>query len=199
MSKREEKGVNSNDKLLLVTSNENKFREISEVAKSYGIKIEWLNIPKFEIQADNLEEIVRYSAITIYQVIRKPLIVEDSGLFINALNGFPGPYTNYVRRKLGLEGILKLLNNVEDRSAYFKTVMCYVSDKEINLFTGVVNGRISERIRGEKGFGFDPIFIPENEERTFAEMSTEEKNKYSHRAKAFMSFLNYYMREKRKT
>ncbi|QGR18985.1 XTP/dITP diphosphatase [Stygiolobus azoricus] len=199
MSKREEKGVNSNDKLLLVTSNENKFREISEVAKSYGIKIEWLNIPKFEIQADNLEEIVRYSAITIYQVIRKPLIVEDSGLFINALNGFPGPYTNYVRRKLGLEGILKLLNNVEDRSAYFKTVMCYVSDKEINLFTGVVNGRISERIRGEKGFGFDPIFIPENEERTFAEMSTEEKNKYSHRAKAFMSFLNYYMRENRKT
>ncbi|PVU75819.1 non-canonical purine NTP pyrophosphatase, RdgB/HAM1 family [Sulfolobus sp. SCGC AB-777_G06] len=198
MSKREEGGVNSNDKILLVTSNENKFREISEVAKSHGIKIEWLNIPKFEIQADNLEEIVRYSAITIYQVVRKPLIVEDSGLFINALNGFPGPYTNYVRRKLGLEGILKLLNGVEDRSAYFKTVMCYVSDKEINLFTGVVTGRISERIKGEKGFGFDPIFIPENEERTFAEMSTEEKNKYSHRAKAFMSFLNYYL-SKRKT
>ena len=191
MLRKEGKVINE---ILLVTSNENKYKEMSEIAKDYGIKLTWLNLPKPEIQADTLEEIVRYAAITLFQLIRKPLIVEDSGLFINALNGFPGPYTNYVRRKIGLEGVLKLLEGVSDRSAYFKTVLCYVDERETLLFEGIVTGRISNEIRGTRGFGFDPIFIPDGEMRTFAEMSVEEKNKYSHRSKAFKSFLEYYTR-----
>ncbi|WP_420857166.1 XTP/dITP diphosphatase [Stygiolobus caldivivus] len=178
--------------ILLVTSNENKYKEIAEIAKDYKVELEWLKIPKLEIQADTLEEVVRYSAIVIFQLVKRPLIVEDSGLFIKSLNDFPGPYTNYVRRKLGLEGILKLLEGKNDRSAYFKTSLCYIDEARQLLFNGTVNGRISDTIRGEKGFGFDPIFIPEGESRTFAEMSTEEKNRYSHRSKAFKAFLEYY-------
>ena len=182
-----------NVEVSVVTSNEHKFIELSKIAEKFSIKLKWVKLPKFEIQSDSLEEIVRVSAVYAYNIIKQPLIMEDSGLFIEALNNFPGPYTNYVRRTLGLEGILKLMEGIENRRAYFMTSLCYVDDKIVKTFNGKVYGRISHSIRGDKGFGFDPIFIPEGEERTFAEMSTEEKNKYSHRAKAFEEFAKFFL------
>ncbi|BFH73413.1 XTP/dITP diphosphatase [Sulfurisphaera javensis] len=182
-----------NVEISVVTSNENKFRELAELAKEYNIKLRWINLPKVEIQADSLEEIVRNSAIIAYNMIKSPLIMEDSGLFIEALNNFPGPYTNYVRRTIGLEGILKIMQGIENRNAYFMTAICYIDDKIVKVFTGKINGRISYSIRGDKGFGFDPIFIPEGEDRTFGEMNLEEKNKYSHRGKAFKEFVKFYL------
>ena len=193
MWKREEK---RNNEIILVTSNEHKYMELNEIAKGYNISLRWVNIPKPEIQSDNLEEIVRFSAVILYNQLKSPLIVEDSGLFIEALNGFPGPYTNYVKRTIGLEGILKLMQGVKNRTAYFSTVMCYVSESELKIFEGRVYGKISDEIRGEGGFGFDPIFIPNGENRTFAEMSIEEKNKYSHRSSAFKKFIDYYLYRK---
>ena len=182
-----------NVEINVVTSNEHKFTELSTIAEKFGIKLKWIKLPKFEIQSDSLEEIVRVSTIYAYNMIKEPLIMEDSGLFIEALNNFPGPYTNYVRRTLGLEGILKLMEGVENRRAYFMTSLCYVDEKTVKVFNGKVYGKISHLIRGEKGFGFDPIFIPEGEERTFAEMETEEKNKYSHRARAFTEFAKFFL------
>jgi len=182
-----------NVEISAVTSNEHKYIELSKVAERFGIKLKWVKLPKFEIQSDSLEEIVRVSAVYAYNIIKQPLIMEDSGLFIEVLNNFPGPYTNYVRKTIGLEGILKLMEGVENRRAYFMTSLCYVDDKIVKIFNGKVYGRISNSIRGDKGFGFDPIFIPEGEERTFAEMNTEEKNKYSHRAKAFEEFAKFFL------
>lgn len=178
-------------KISLITNNESKFREISEIAKEFNIELEWIKSDKVEIQSDNLEEISKISATLAYLTFRRPLIVDDSGLFIPALNNFPGPYTSYVKKTIDIKGILKLLENIKDRSAYFMTVITFTDGKIIKSFSGIVKGWIANEMRGNKGFGFDPIFIPEGEERTFAEMSLEEKNKYSHRYKAFSKLAEF--------
>ncbi|WP_338600899.1 XTP/dITP diphosphatase [Sulfolobus tengchongensis] len=178
-------------KIGLVTSNENKFIELKEIARKFNIELELLKGEKVEIQSNNLEEISKTSAYLAYLTFKQPLIVDDSGLFIEALNNFPGPYTSYVKNTIGLKGILKLLEGVKNRSAYFVTVLTFIDGKTIRTFEGRIKGVISEEMRGNFGFGFDPIFIPEGESRTFAEMTLEEKNKYSHRSKAFAKFADF--------
>ncbi len=118
------------------------------------------------------------------------MAVEDSGLHISALKNFPGAYSSFVYKTLNLEGILKLLKNIDDRTAYFESVVAYANTKGyIKTFTGITWGRISLESKGDNGFGFDPIFIPnEQNDRTFADMSLDEKNQYSHRGKAVNKF-----------
>jgi len=112
--------------------------------------------------------------------------VEDTGLFIDALNGFPGALAAYVHKSIGLQGILKLLEGVENRKAHFDAAVAYGAPPgRIWVFTGRVYGRISLKEAGSGGFGFDPLFVPEGFDKTFAEMSLEEKSKISHRALAF--------------
>lgn len=171
-------------KLYFITSNKHKYMEVLRIAEKYGICLEMMPGMKFEIQSDSLEEISIYSAIENYKVLRKPLMVEDAGLFIKALNGFPGPYSSYVYKTIGINGILKLMEGVEDRRAYFMSVVTIIAEPIFIVEKGLVNGLISNEPRGSFGFGFDPIFIPEGSTKTFAEMTVEEKNKYSHRAKA---------------
>ena len=106
----------------------------------------------------------------------------------------PGPYSSYVYRKIGKEGILKLLEGCDNRRARFKSVVVFSSpDSEIKYFRGVVEGKISRTVRGESGFGFDPIFEPDElSGRTFGELSIEEKNEISHRSRALRSFAEWY-------
>lgn len=174
-------------KLYFVTNNKHKIAEAQTVLKNYDICLEPIDIKKIEIQSDSLEDIAKYAVIVAYKYIRKPVIVEDSGLFVDALNGFPGPFSNYVYKTIGLYGILKLLQNEANRRARFEAVVALALDEDnVKLFKGVTEGIIALEIRGDKGFGFDPIFIPiEGDGRTFAEMDVEEKSKYSHRGKAF--------------
>lgn len=181
------------EEVKVVTGNKRKFEEMNQIALQYGIKLDMINLPKFEIQADRLEDVVRHAASVFYSMLNEPIILEDSGLFIEALNGFPGPYTKFVKKTLDIKGILKLMENEKNRNAYFKTALAYVDENEIRIFTGEVHGKISEKAVGNKGFGFDPIFIPEGSDKTFAEMEIEEKNKYSHRSKAFKKFLDFYI------
>lgn len=182
-------------KIIFITGSEGKFREVKHIAEKYGIKVERESkIKKIEIQSDSIEEIVKYAISMICREHRCQdyLVIEDDGLFINALKGFPGPYSAYTYKTIGLEGILKLLKGVEDRSAYFMSVMGLCEPNgEIKIFTGIVSGYISHEVRGTEGFGYDPIFIPENYEKTFAEMSIEEKCRVSHRARALMQIINY--------
>lgn len=168
--------------LYFVTGNEHKLREASGILAPYGIRVVRLYERKLEVQSDSLEEIARIAAESIE---RKDILffVEDAGLFIRALNGFPGPYSSYVYKTIGLEGVLKLMKGVTDRSAVFRSVVALnVPRVGIKIFTGEVHGTIAEDIRGTHGFGFDPIFIPSGSNRTFAEMTPYEKNKVSHRA-----------------
>jgi len=176
----------------VLTQNKGKFREFLELSKEHGVVLKQLPSPKVEVQLRSLEDIATYAASVALVEWGVPLFVEDAGLFIEALNGFPGPYSSYVYKTLGVDGILKLMGGVKDRRAYFKSVIALAIPGEgIRIFTGIVRGSIALEARGTGGFGFDPIFIAEGMERTFAELSISEKNKLSHRGKAFASMVKW--------
>ncbi|NAZ11371.1 MAG: XTP/dITP diphosphatase [Desulfurococcales archaeon] len=172
-------------RIYFATSNKNKFNEASRILEKYGYELVLFSFEKRELQSTDLGEIALQSALIAYTYVNAPVVVEDSGLFIKALNGFPGPFSSYVYKTIGVRGVLKLMEGVTDRSAYFEAAVAIVMPPFERVFKGSVYGRIADSPRGTGGFGFDPIFIPENEDRTFAEMSVEEKNRYSHRARAF--------------
>ena len=180
--------------IFFVTNNIHKFNEARGVLAQYNIAVAMLRMKPPEIQDDDLENIARYSALEASNRTRLPLIVEDAGLFIDALKGFPGPYSSYVYRTIGKEGVLRLLEDSDNRRARFKSVVVFCSpDLEIKCFRGAVEGKISRTVRGESGFGFDPIFEPDElPGRTFGELSMEEKNKISHRSRALRRFAEWY-------
>ncbi|MBO3762936.1 MAG: XTP/dITP diphosphatase [Candidatus Brockarchaeota archaeon] len=185
-------------KLIFVTGNRGKFLEAKKILEDFGIELEQVDLDVTEPQADNLEEVVKKCAEEAFKVIKRSFIIEDSGLFINALNGFPGVYSSYVYKTIGYEGILKLLFGIVDRSAYFMTSLAYVElGGELKIFSGRVDGVITTEARGKNNFGFDPIFKPLGSNLTFAEMSIEEKNKFSHRAKALRAFVSWLLSEKK--
>ena len=181
------------------TGNINKFKEARKVLDEFGISVEMLSVKSLEIQSDSLEEVARASVVDAFGRCRRPIFVEDAGLFVDGLNSFPGPYAAYVYRTLGNAGLLKLMENVEARGARFESVLAYLS-KELTApvcFGGSVAGKIAPsegRKTGQAGFGFDPVFIPGGSHKTFAEMSVEEKNQVSHRAKALRKFAEWYKR-----
>jgi XTP/dITP diphosphohydrolase len=171
-------------RIWMATGNENKVREAAEVLAEYGVELSHLKTERVEVQADDLDEIAAYSLRWIGG--DKPVVVEDAGLFVDHLGGFPGPYSSYVLKRLGNPGILKLMEGVVERSARYLSAVAYKDEGGVRVFHGAVEGRIAESIRGSHGFGYDPIFIPaEGDGHTFGEMSDEEKNKLSHRARAF--------------
>ena len=174
--------------LSFITSNKHKWEEIQEMT---DLPVEHHHLDYPEIQADTLEAVAEFGINFCYSATQKPCFIEDSGLFIEALSGFPGVYSSYVFKTIGCRGILALLQGTNNRMCSFKSVIAYKDESGLILFTGESKGSIATTLQGEHGFGFDPIFIPEGESRTFALMSTEEKNLYSHRGKAFKTFLKY--------
>ncbi len=176
--------------ILFITSNEHKFNEISEVLTIAGYSLQWERMKYEEIQADTTNEISLDSAVKLSRKIDKPFFLEDTGLYIDSLNGFPGPYSSFVASKIGNEGILKLLKDKE-RKARFLTVITYCSSGQCRQFEGKLEGEISEAARGTAGFGFDPVFIPDGQNRTLAEMNIQEKNDISHRSRALEKLIEF--------
>jgi len=175
------------------TKNKGKFDEAARVALKYGIELAQVKLEKYEIQDDDLKKIATVAAEQALQELKAPAILaEDAGFFIDALNGFPGPYSSYVYRTLGVNGILKLLEKMSKREAHFASAVAYCSGGRTMCFEGVVKGKVEFKPRGKQGFGFDPIFIPDQGDgRTFAEMDIDQKNRYSHRALAFTKFCKW--------
>ncbi|MGQ9542922.1 MAG: XTP/dITP diphosphatase [Candidatus Bathyarchaeia archaeon] len=175
-------------KLLFVTSNLNKVMEAKSILGAYSIDFEHLKLEYPEIQSDSLSVVASESIKYLYSRLGKPLFIEDSGLFIEALGGFPGSYSSYVYETIGNNGIIKLMEGIQQRAARFESVVSYMdSPQTIHIFTGVVKGSISLKVRGE-GWGFDPIFIPNDRDQTYAEMGFMEKQKVSHRRIALEKF-----------
>jgi len=123
-------------------------------------------------------------------------LIDDSGLFIDALGGFPGVYSSYVYKRLGCAGVLKLLEGAPSRGATFETVFLHRTGGTHEVFHGTCLGTIADREKGPGGFGFDPIFTPEGASQTFAEMSLTEKNTYSHRGRAVDELARYLVNAK---
>jgi XTP/dITP diphosphohydrolase len=183
--------------IFFATNNVNKFNEARRVLAEYEISVGMLRIKSLEIQSNSLEEIAKTSVTDAFEKCKLPIIVEDAGLFVDGLNGFPGPYAAYVYKTIGNQGMLKLMEDIESRKAKFESVVAYLSSeiKSPICFNGIIVGEIAaEERRGsnKSGFGFDPIFKPHGKNRSFAEMDAEEKNQQSHRAKAFRKFAEWY-------
>jgi len=180
-----------------VTSNIHKFHEAHLLLSEFKIAATMLRVKTVEIQDDNIENIAVASSLDAVKKCHLPIIVEDAGLFIKALNNFPGPYSSYVFQTIGTNGVLKLMKDIDDIDAYFHSVVAFCKpNRKPITFHGKVRGKIVKEERGKAGFGFDPIFAPlKGDGKTFAEMKTEEKNKYSHRAGALRKFAEWYIRQ----
>lgn len=183
--------------VFFATNNINKFNEAREVLAKNKMALGMLRIKSLEIQSESLEEIAQASVIEAFRRYRLPMVVEDAGLFVDALNGFPGPYAAYVYRTVGNQGLLRLMEGIDSRKAKFKSVVAYFSSELESpmCFEGTVTGEIVRRERkttNKMGFGFDPIFKPDNSDKTFAQMNVAEKCKRSHRAAAFRKFAEWY-------
>ncbi len=181
-------------RLLFVTGNRHKLEEANAILAPFNISLEMADCRKLEIQSASIAAIAGTAARSAAKRLCAPAVVEDSGLFVRALGGFPGPYSSYAYRTLGCEGILRLLSGVEDRRAAFRCAVAYcLPGSRPRIFTGTSLGSISPSMRGSGGFGFDPIFVPDGGgERTFAEMDGPEKSRLSHRGNAFRAFGRWY-------
>jgi XTP/dITP diphosphohydrolase len=183
--------------VFFATGNIHKFNEARSILTGLDIAVGMLRVKGTEIQSDSLREIAQASALDAFKRCGLPVIVEDAGLFIDALKGFPGPYAAYAYKTIGNKGLLKLLKGVENRKARFQSAIAYCDSeaKAPVVFEGEAEGEITAEERrgsGKAGFGFDPIFKPNGSAKTFAEMTLEEKNGFSHRAKAIRKFAEWY-------
>ena len=174
--------------LFFVSSNNHKYLEAKNILDTFGIKLGFFKLNLEEIQSNSLHEIALKKAKDAYSKFRKPVIIEDDGLFIDSLRGFPGPYSSYVFKTVGNKGILNLLKN--NRKAKFVSIITYCDKTISKSFDAKLDGTISKSQKG-KGWGYDPIFIPHNLKKTFAEINN--KNELSHRFKALKKFSNWYL------
>jgi XTP/dITP diphosphohydrolase len=174
--------------LYFVSSNNHKFQEAKIILDSFGIKLGFIKSTLEEIQSNSLKEIALCKAKDAFSKCKKPLIIEDDGIFINSLNGFPGPYSSYIFKTIGNKGILNLLK--QNRKAKFVSIITYCDKHILQSFDAKIDGSISKSEKG-KGWGYDPIFIPNNLQKTFAELNN--KNELSHRYKALKKFSKWYL------
>jgi XTP/dITP diphosphohydrolase len=168
--------------LTFVSTNGGKFREVRSILAEYDVAVRWRRQELPELQADDLESVVA-SKLDVASGLGRAVLVEDSGLFLPALGGFPGVYSAYALETIRLQGVLRLLKG-HRRTAVFRTVAGLAIGTRRWTRSGESRGRISDGPRGQSGFGYDPIFIPEGERRTFGQLEPAEKNRHSHRARA---------------
>ncbi|MEG1616100.1 MAG: non-canonical purine NTP diphosphatase [Bacteroidales bacterium] len=186
-------------KLVFATNNKNK---VNEVKALLGEQYEVLSLEEIGCMEDIPEtaETLEGNALIKARYVKEhygfDCFADDTGLEVEALNNAPGVYSaRYAGEekspKANMEKVLRLLEGETLRNARFRTVIAYIRGSEETLFEGIVNGRILENERGTNGFGYDPIFVPEGFEVTFAEMDSVQKNKISHRGEATRKFIQY--------
>jgi XTP/dITP diphosphohydrolase len=190
-------------KLIFATNNQNKVAEI-KAALTQGLEIITLKEAGIDIDIpephNTLEENAREKSTVIHNLTKQNCFSEDTGLEVAALNGEPGVRSaRYAGEpsdgKKNISLLLKNMLQINERAAQFKTVISLILDDVEYQFTGICKGKIIHQEIGEMGFGYDAIFVPDGNEKTFAQMEMEEKNIYSHRKKALaklIDFLNNY-------
>ena len=159
--------------------------------REHGFELEHIRTTYPEIQADTLEETIVPGLRWLMERYNRSIMIDDSGLFVDALKGFPGVYSSYVFRTLGCDGILRLMEGVKVRGARFECCIGFMSPgKEPVMVKGIAKGSISSQKAGTGGFGYDPIFVPEGYSKTYAQIDIPEKNKISHRGRAIAQFIS---------
>ena len=183
--------------IYFVTGNKHKYLEVENLFETMELnyQLKQKDLPMIEIQANTLKEVAIYKLQSIQEDFDSSYFIEDAGFFVDIpLKGFPGVYSKYVLHTIGNEGILRLIDDFDLTKAHFEAVIAlfYAPQDKILVFEGRVEGIVSSIKKGEHGFGFDPIFIPDEfPYKTFGELAINEKNKISHRAKAWNQMLRY--------
>lgn len=168
--------------IYFATGNQHKLAEARQIL---ACPVESLTLEVDEVQTLDPLECAQKKAATAYALAKKPILVEDSSLFIEALAGLPGVFVDYFMKTLDNAGILALLKDQKNRQAVAQTTLCFYDGQEFVLGVGKLPGKISLAEQGENGFGWDPIFMPQGFDKTFAQMDAAEKNKLSMRKLAF--------------
>lgn len=187
--------------IVFATNNENKLREINHIL---GNSFTLLSLKDLKIEDDipenepSLEGNALHKARYIYNIVKMNVFADDTGLEVNVLDGLPGVHSARFAGEAkdsdaNIEKLLSMMGSSVNRNARFRTVIALISGGKEFLFEGVVEGRIINEKRGKEGFGYDPVFIPEGNEKTFAEMPLDEKNLISHRARAFEKLREFLL------
>ena len=187
--------------IVFATNNENKLREINQIL---GNSFQLLSLRDLNVTDDipenepTLEGNALYKARYIYRIAGMDVFADDTGLEIDTLNGKPGVHSARFAGEskdsnANIDKVLALLGQEANRRARFRTIIALIIDGKEFLFEGNVEGRIINEKRGNEGFGYDPVFVPEGESRTFAQMPLSEKNLISHRARAFEKLRNFLL------
>ena len=174
--------------LIFATSNEDKINEAESIL---GIKVKGTSFEVEEIQSLDPAKVAFAKAKAYFKVLKTPLFVEDTSLAIEGLNGLPGTYVNDVTKVLDNAGLASLISGKSRKAMAQVTIVFVDSNLKEHLFVGKTYGTIAVSPKGDKGFGWDPIFIPKGQKQTFAEMDLNIKNKYSMRRKAFVAFRKW--------
>lgn len=189
-------------KVIFASHNKNKTREIASLLDGLIQVYSLEDIGFFEEiieSGSTLEENALIKAQTVFKHTGMNCFADDTGLVVEALNGQPGVHSaRYAgEQKSSTDNLIKLLSElkgIENRKAWFKTIICLILKGEIHYFEGILSGKISHEMSGKEGFGYDPVFIPSGFSKTLAEMTLEEKNAISHRALAFKAMRNFFMK-----
>jgi XTP/dITP diphosphohydrolase len=166
------------DRLSLITGNEGKAREYAALL---SIDVSAVKEDLVEIQSLDVVEVVKHKVQDAYSKLQSPVLVDDTGLVLNAWNGLPGALIAWFLSSVGAQGILDMAAGVIDRTATVTTALGYADANGVRIFTGALEGMLTTERRGDGGFGYDSIFMPDNSDLTFAEMTSEQKNAISHR------------------
>lgn len=177
-----------NEEILFITGNNKKAEEVRAIT---GLNVVAKNLDISEIQSLSVEDVAKAKALSAFQITSCPIIVDDTGMNIDALNGLPGALVVWFLDILKPEGILKLLANERNRKASVSTCIAYADKTGVLAFTGTIYGEITSSLKGENGFGYDPIFIPNGYGKTYAEMTSDEKNQISMRKIALLKFKEF--------
>lgn len=175
--------------IYFVTGNKNKVQEAKKILKS-PLKIAEIDLD--EVQSLDINKVVQKKAEAAFRILKKPLIVEDVGVFVDAWNGFPGPLVKFLHEAGdgSYELLLRMLGTEKNKKVHVKAVIGFHDGKKINIIEGSFDGKIVDK-KGNKGWGFDPYVIPEGYSKTFGELPEKIKNQISHRAKALNNLKAY--------
>lgn len=166
-------------RITYVTGNLAKIESARQILEPLGYTVNNIKMETPEIQADDVTEVAKYSAKWACEKLNKPVLKNDSGLFVKSLKGFPGVYTHYVDDTIGEDGLLKLMNGIEDREAYFKEAIAYCEPGGNPIvFEGITKGKIDTKKSGTYGWSWDFLFIPEGEEKTLGCFPDNERWKF---------------------
>lgn len=178
-------------KVTFITGNQGK---ADFMAKFLGYPVEHVKLDLDEIQSLDFKEIAEHKARQAYEIIKSPVIIEDMGLNFKVLGRLPGAFTKWFHDEVGLEGMCRLLDGYSDRSATAEVCFAYFNGEHMEFFEGKLAGRIAEHPRGNGGFGFDPILIPDGSNKTLAEMNDEETKKFSLRTTTVYPEIKKFLR-----